>query len=200
MNADGAGDVQNCATWGFQRVFVCHQCPWKLWVTKREELCHGRGRGIEAYRPRHIFRKIRSHGDPPWQVHSHPTTCPSRNSPPPLRYTPSSRGRLAQLVRAPALQAGCRGFKSLTAHHTPFQRLTRFHVLPGNIRQALKPRKRLSPLVCVGAALRSMLYNVRVLGSPAKFKWRTVGPLQRPRVATLLLRRRELDTQHGIRH
>ena len=26
------------------------------------------------------------------------------------------RGRLAQLVRAPALQAGCRGFKSLTAH------------------------------------------------------------------------------------
>src|SRR5438309_10288233 len=26
-------------------------------------------------------------------------------------------GRLAQLVRAPALQAGCRGFESLTAHH-----------------------------------------------------------------------------------
>jgi hypothetical protein len=25
-------------------------------------------------------------------------------------------GRLAQLVRAPALQAGCRGFESLTAH------------------------------------------------------------------------------------
>src|ERR1035438_8906940 len=31
------------------------------------------------------------------------------------------RGRLAQLVRAPALQAGSRGFESLTAHHTPFQ-------------------------------------------------------------------------------
>ena len=28
------------------------------------------------------------------------------------------RGRLAQLVRAPALQAGCRGFESLTAHHS----------------------------------------------------------------------------------
>ncbi len=28
-------------------------------------------------------------------------------------------GRLAQLVRAPALQAGCRGFESLTAHHDP---------------------------------------------------------------------------------
>src|ERR1700761_8206549 len=26
-------------------------------------------------------------------------------------------GRLAQLVRAPALQAGCRGFESLAAHH-----------------------------------------------------------------------------------
>src|SRR6185437_9969434 len=31
----------------------------------------------------------------------------------------AQRGRLAQLVRAPALQAGCRGFESLTAHH-PF--------------------------------------------------------------------------------
>ena len=30
---------------------------------------------------------------------------------------PGARGRLAQLVRAPALQAGCRGFESLTAHH-----------------------------------------------------------------------------------
>ena len=30
-------------------------------------------------------------------------------------------GRLAQLVRAPALQAGCRGFESLTAHQDPFQ-------------------------------------------------------------------------------
>src|SRR6185437_572904 len=29
------------------------------------------------------------------------------------------RGRLAQLVRAPALQAGCRGFESLTAHQIP---------------------------------------------------------------------------------
>jgi len=28
-------------------------------------------------------------------------------------------GLLAQLVRAPALQAGCRGFESLTAHHNP---------------------------------------------------------------------------------
>ena len=28
------------------------------------------------------------------------------------------RGRLAQLVRAPALQAGSRGFESLTAHHS----------------------------------------------------------------------------------
>ena len=28
----------------------------------------------------------------------------------------AARGRLAQLVRAPALQAGCRGFESLTAH------------------------------------------------------------------------------------
>jgi hypothetical protein len=32
-------------------------------------------------------------------------------------------GRLAQLVRAPALQAGCRGFESLTAHHD-FKALT----------------------------------------------------------------------------
>ena len=30
----------------------------------------------------------------------------------------SPRGRLAQLVRAPALQAGSRGFESLTAHHS----------------------------------------------------------------------------------
>ena len=29
---------------------------------------------------------------------------------------PAIRGRLAQLVRAPALQAGSRGFESLTAH------------------------------------------------------------------------------------
>jgi hypothetical protein len=29
---------------------------------------------------------------------------------------PRQSGRLAQLVRAPALQAGCRGFESLTAH------------------------------------------------------------------------------------
>src|SRR6202451_4075373 len=38
-----------------------------------------------------------------------------------LAYTgdcPGSDGRLAQLVRAPALQAGCRGFESLTAHHS----------------------------------------------------------------------------------
>jgi hypothetical protein len=34
------------------------------------------------------------------------------------RFRPSAvRGRLAQLVRAPALQAGSRGFESLTAHH-----------------------------------------------------------------------------------
>jgi hypothetical protein len=32
-------------------------------------------------------------------------------------YHHYDRGRLAQLVRAPALQAGCRGFESLTAHH-----------------------------------------------------------------------------------
>jgi hypothetical protein len=32
-------------------------------------------------------------------------------------YHRYDRGRLAQLVRAPALQAGCRGFESLTAHH-----------------------------------------------------------------------------------
>ncbi len=31
-------------------------------------------------------------------------------------------GRLAQLVRAPALQAGCRGFESLTAHHSSKKR------------------------------------------------------------------------------
>ena len=41
----------------------------------------------------------------------------------PLPYTDSgsaiSSGRLAQLVRAPALQAGCRGFESLTAHQIP---------------------------------------------------------------------------------
>ena len=30
---------------------------------------------------------------------------------------PVASGRLAQLVRAPALQAGSRGFESLTAHH-----------------------------------------------------------------------------------
>ena len=37
----------------------------------------------------------------------------------PLPYTNACAGdgRLAQLVRAPALQAGCRGFESLTAHH-----------------------------------------------------------------------------------
>src|ERR1035441_7074189 len=33
-------------------------------------------------------------------------------------FTP--HGRLAQLVRAPALQAGSRGFESLTAHHLLF--------------------------------------------------------------------------------
>ena len=32
------------------------------------------------------------------------------------RHLHSEKGRLAQLVRAPALQAGCRGFESLTAH------------------------------------------------------------------------------------
>ena len=31
----------------------------------------------------------------------------------------AERGRIAQLVRAPALQAGCRGFESLSAHHAP---------------------------------------------------------------------------------
>ena len=31
----------------------------------------------------------------------------------------AARGRLAQLVRAPALQAGSRGFESLTAHQEP---------------------------------------------------------------------------------
>src|SRR6266702_1528927 len=39
--------------------------------------------------------------------HSHTLTLAQRNR----------NGRLAQLVRAPALQAGCRGFESLTAHH-----------------------------------------------------------------------------------
>ena len=34
----------------------------------------------------------------------------------PGRDVERSPGRLAQLVRAPALQAGCRGFESLTAH------------------------------------------------------------------------------------
>src|SRR5271170_5924091 len=34
-----------------------------------------------------------------------------------VRKWPLRSGRLAQLVRAPALQAGCRGFESLTAHH-----------------------------------------------------------------------------------
>ena len=34
----------------------------------------------------------------------------------------AKRGRLAQLVRAPALQAGGPGFESLTAHHTPVPR------------------------------------------------------------------------------
>ena len=40
-------------------------------------------------------------------------------SPTSLTYTevcPARHGRLAQLVRAPALQAGSRGFESLTAH------------------------------------------------------------------------------------
>ena len=32
-------------------------------------------------------------------------------------------GRLAQLVRAPALHAGCRGFESLTAHFLVWQAL-----------------------------------------------------------------------------
>ena len=34
----------------------------------------------------------------------------------PKKGFPTMRGRLAQLVRAPALQAGCPGFESLTAH------------------------------------------------------------------------------------
>jgi hypothetical protein len=42
--------------------------------------------------------------------HSHTLSVVRRN-----------RGRLAQLVRAPALQAGCRGFESLTAHQPSFQ-------------------------------------------------------------------------------
>jgi hypothetical protein len=53
-------------------------------------------------------------------------------------------GRIAQLVRAPALQAGCRGFESLSAHHSPNQQLTRLSVLPRIIRQGIKPRKRLT--------------------------------------------------------
>ncbi len=44
---------------------------------------------------------------------------PSRPRSPTLERHHRSNGLLAQLVRAPALQAGCRGFESLTAHHYP---------------------------------------------------------------------------------
>src|SRR6267154_839868 len=38
------------------------------------------------------------------------------------------RGRLAQLVRAPALQAGGRRFESCTAHHPQVTRVSRPHI------------------------------------------------------------------------
>ena len=38
-------------------------------------------------------------------------------------------GRLAQLVRAPALQAGCRGFESLTAHQNTWLHSNLFVVI-----------------------------------------------------------------------
>jgi hypothetical protein len=50
-------------------------------------------------------------------------------------------GRLAQLVRAPALQAGCRGFESLTAHQIIYQCFTRVSTLPEILRQGVYSRK-----------------------------------------------------------
>ena len=50
---------------------------------------------------------------------------PTVASSPAVPYTKAGphNGRLAQLVRAPALQAGCRGFESLTAHQNPSKTL-----------------------------------------------------------------------------
>src|ERR1700686_3407259 len=43
--------------------------------------------------------------------------------PPPIHLEESHQGRLAQLVRAPRLHRGCRGFESLTAHQHLLRRL-----------------------------------------------------------------------------
>jgi hypothetical protein len=54
------------------------------------------------------------------------------------RHNGLGRGRLAQLVRAPALQAGCRGFESLAAHQSMLQDQPGL-LLPGSCR-AKAPR------------------------------------------------------------
>jgi len=65
----------------------------------------GRGisRAASELEPRGIARHFRIH------VYSEYVSAHPRESP---------RGRLAQLVRAPALQAGGRRFESCTAHHS----------------------------------------------------------------------------------
>ena len=53
-------------------------------------------------------------------------------------FCAASRGRLAQLVRAPALQAGGLGFESLTAHHfqaSPVQWVKAYHRHPNSTHQ-----------------------------------------------------------------
>ena len=49
-----------------------------------------------------------------------------------VAVSPFPKGRLAQLVRAPALQAGSRGFESLTAHHIQNQSFARVPISDEN--------------------------------------------------------------------
>ena len=57
---------------------------------------------------------------------------------------PRYEGRLAQLVRAPALQAGGRRFESCTAHHFPHVRIT---FLEPDVDSASIVRRRLTPCI-----------------------------------------------------
>jgi hypothetical protein len=72
----------------------------------------------------------------------------------------AKRGRLAQLVRAPALQAGCRGFKSLTAHHLTKQVIDskRIHLKTNNLCKKLIVR-RVRPVRLITPRTALLPYN-----------------------------------------
>jgi hypothetical protein len=76
-------------------ILLCrNRCPSRVFILFRF-ICHR----VQLFVP--VFHKTLHPGH-----HSHTLTLALRNR----------DGRLAQSVRAPALQAGCRGFESLTAH------------------------------------------------------------------------------------